>query len=255
MVGHAVLETPDGRCLLYDVGTTGGPDVVRRVVAPYLWSRGIRRIDEVFVLHADADHFNGLVELLRRFPVGRVTLTPSFSEKPTAQVAETLLALNEHGIETRTVTVGQAFKAGDADFEVLHPPAVGPLGIENERSMVLVVRHAGHTVLLTGDIEKAGAAMVLGKPGQAVDVLQAPHHGSRAAYNPQWNAWAHAGFVVSSRGDLYTNTIREADLGPNAVLWETEVQGAITLRSHRTGLTAEAFRTGERRIAARSGEK
>ena len=49
--------------------------------------------------------------------------------------------------------------------------------------------------------------------------------------------------------------IRETDLMPNATLWETEVHGAITLRSHRTGLKAEAFRTGERRIATRGGGK
>ncbi len=256
-VGHGgcvVLETPDGRCLLYDVGTTGGPDVVRRVVAPYLWSRGIRRVDEVFVSHADADHFNGLVELTQRFPVGRVTFTPSFAEKPTAQVAETLLALKKRNVETRTVSVGQEFTAGDVRFEVLHPPPAGPPGIENERSLVLVVGHAQHTFLLTGDIEKAGAAQVLGRPAVPVDVLQAPHHGSKAAFSPQWKAWADPKFVAVCRGDLYANYLREADCGPNVVLWDTETHGAITFRSHRTGLTAEAFRTGERRIVVRGGK-
>src|SRR5262249_38193674 len=46
-VGHGgctVLETPDGRTLLYDAGALGGPDVTRRQIAPFLWSRGIRRI-------------------------------------------------------------------------------------------------------------------------------------------------------------------------------------------------------------------
>jgi competence protein ComEC len=54
-VGHggcAVLETPDGRVLLYDAGATGGPDVTRQFIAPYLWSRGVRRVDEVFLSHA-----------------------------------------------------------------------------------------------------------------------------------------------------------------------------------------------------------
>ena len=183
-VGHGgcvVLETPDGRCLLYDVGTTGGPDVVRRVVAPYLWSRGIRRVDEVFISHADADHFNGLVELTRRFPVGRVTFTPSFAEKPTPQVAETLLMLKARNVDMRIVSVGQEFTAGDVVFEVLHPPRAGPPGIENERSLVLRIRHERHTFLLTGDIEKAGAAQLLVRPGQPVDVLQAPHQIGRAS--------------------------------------------------------------------------
>jgi competence protein ComEC len=54
-VGHGgctVIETPDGRVLLYDAGAISGPDVTRRCVAPYLWSRGVRRIDEVFLSHA-----------------------------------------------------------------------------------------------------------------------------------------------------------------------------------------------------------
>jgi competence protein ComEC len=55
-----VIEPPDGRVILYDAGTTLGPDAVRRTVTPYLWHRGARRIDEVFLSHADLDHFNGL---------------------------------------------------------------------------------------------------------------------------------------------------------------------------------------------------
>ena len=54
-VGHGgctVLETPDGRTLLYDAGALAGPDVARRQIAPFLWQRGVRRIDEVFLSHA-----------------------------------------------------------------------------------------------------------------------------------------------------------------------------------------------------------
>jgi competence protein ComEC len=53
-VGHGgctVLETADGRIVLYDAGSMSGPDVTRRFIAPYLWSRGIRRIDEVILSH------------------------------------------------------------------------------------------------------------------------------------------------------------------------------------------------------------
>src|SRR5262249_45469047 len=60
-VGHGgctVIETPDGRILIYDAGAITGPDVTRRIIAPYLWNRGIRRVDEVFLSHADLDHFN-----------------------------------------------------------------------------------------------------------------------------------------------------------------------------------------------------
>jgi len=54
-VGHGgctAIETPDGRTCLYDAGAVAGPDVTRRQIAPFLWSRGIRRIDEVILSHA-----------------------------------------------------------------------------------------------------------------------------------------------------------------------------------------------------------
>src|SRR5262249_56481645 len=79
-VGHGgctVLETPDGRVLVYDAGAMGGSEVTRRHIAPYLWSRGHRRIDELFLSHADLDHFNGVTALLERFAVGPITCAPS----------------------------------------------------------------------------------------------------------------------------------------------------------------------------------
>ena len=123
------METPDGRTLLYDAGALGGPDVTRRQIAPFLWSRGIRRIDEVFLSHADLDHFNGLPELLDRFAVGQVTCTPTFADKNTEGVRETLDALRERGIPIRIVKAGDVLSAGDVRLEVLHPPAVGPPGV------------------------------------------------------------------------------------------------------------------------------
>jgi competence protein ComEC len=243
-VGHGgcvVMETPDGRCLIYDTGTTAGPDAVRRVVAPYLWHRGIRRIDEVFVSHADADHFNGLAQLVRRFPIGRVTVTPSFADKPTREVDETIAVLKRANVKLRTLHAGQTYTAGEVTFEVLHPPPVGPPGIENERSLVLAVRHAGHTILLTGDLEKAGTDRVLGLPSIPADVLQAPHHGSKSAFPFALKAWAQPRWVVVSRGNLFANTISETDTG--APTWDTHTHGTLTIRSHPTGLTVEAFRT------------
>jgi competence protein ComEC len=256
-VGHGgctVLETVDGRCFLYDSGAVSGPDTVRRVIATYLWHRGIRRVDEVFLSHADADHFNGIPELLRRFPVGRITFTPSFADKPTEEVAEALNAVKKHGIEMRSVAVGQRFEAGAIAFEVLHPPLEGPGNSENERSLVLVVRHAGHTLLFTGDLEKSGTAMLLKQPPIAADAMQAPHHGSQAAFPTSLSSWASPKFVVVNRGGLYANFIRTGQAGENVPIWDTHACGAITLRSHRSGLTAEAFRTKERVVIVRGGK-
>jgi competence protein ComEC len=265
-VGHGgcvVMETPDGRVLMYDTGTTTGPDAVRRVIAPYLWNRGISRVDDVFLSHADLDHFNGLPELLKRFPVGQVTLTPSFPDKSTPGVAATLAALDRAGVARRIARAGDRFTAGDVSFEVLHPPVDGPAGNENTRSLVLLVRHAGHTILLTGDLEGVGQEMVVRSPPPTVDVMLAPHHGAvgaNARREPEGRfspgplaTWAKPRLVVSCQQPGKIDHLTSAYGPSGGLVWDTATVGAVTVRSHSTGLIAETFRTGERRVIHRGG--
>lgn len=261
-VGHgacAVVEPPDGRVLLYDAGTVAGPDAVRRTVAPFLWHRGIVRIDELFLSHADLDHFNGVPELLRRFPVGRVTFTPTFVQKDAPGVAAVLAELERHGVETRVAAAGDGFAAGAVSLDVLHPPREGPPGPENVRSLVLLVRHAGHRVLLTGDLEGEGQALALARPLAPVDVLLVPHHGSKNANAPRGPPerpergdvarWARPKLVVSSQRAGAPVAHLRASYG--VPVWDTPSFGAVALRSHGTGLVAEAFVTGEVVVVAR----
>jgi competence protein ComEC len=242
-VGHGgctVLETSDGRVLLYDAGALGGPDVTRRQIAPFLWSRGIRRIDEVLLSHADLDHFNGLPSLLERFAVKQVTCTPTFASKSEKGVSVTLEALRGHHVPVRIVQSGDRLIAGDVVMEVMHPPQIGPEGNENARSLVLLIRHEGHTILLTGDLEGPGLQRVLQLTAPKVDVLMAPHHGSRASNNPQLARWAKAKLAVACQGpprrvaaDPYSS------LG--AIFWGTWPEGAVIIESLAGSLTAETF--------------
>jgi len=254
-VGHGgctVIETPDGRVLLYDAGTLGGPEVTARQIAPYLWSRGVRRIDEVLLSHADLDHFNGLVALLDRFAVGQVTCTPTFADKTTAGVRLTLDTLLQRRVPVRIVSTGMRLSAGEVDIDVLHPPPIGPDGNENARSMVLAVRHAGHVVLLTGDLEGPGLQRVLGLPRLQPDVLMAPHHGSKAANVPDLASWARPLLVVSCEGpprgqvrgpEPYSDT--------GAIFLGTWPHGAITVTSRSGSLVAETFQSKQRVVLRR----
>jgi competence protein ComEC len=250
-VGHGgctVLETPDGRTILYDTGSMKGPQVVRYQIAPFLAHRGIRRIDEVIFSHADMDHFNGIQELLARFAIGRVICTPSFSEKETPGVEFALNVLRENRIPIEIVKAGDEIHAGDkVMMEVLHPPEIGPEGTENVRSLTLRVKHQGHQVLLTGDLEAEGLRRVLQTPTPRIDVLMAPHHGSRNLDTERLVRWAGTPWVVISsqgrprgKGDVPEGYQKVKHF---LRTWDS---GAVTVRSHSTGLIVETFLTQER---------
>ena len=248
-VGHGgciVVETPDGRAMLYDAGAMAGPDCARRQIAPFLWQRGINRLDEVFLSHADLDHFNGLTSLIDRFPIGQVTCTPTFAQKDTEGVQFTMTELERRGIPVRIVAAGDQLVSGDVALDVLHPPPSGPPGNENTRSMVLAIHHAGRTLLLTGDLEGAGLQRVLEMPARRVDVLLAPHHGSAKANSPALAAWAKPRVVVSSQG-LNDSTTAQKSYTPNGAQYlTTAAQGAVTVRIRRGGMVVETFVTKER---------
>src|SRR5262249_26867898 len=150
-------------------------------------------------------------------------------------------------IPIRTVRAGDRLRAGDVEMEVLHPPPAGPDGNENARSLVLLLRFAECSILLTGDLEGPGLQRVLGLPPIGVDVLMAPHHGSRTANTPELAAWARPRLVISSQGPP-----RWPPRGPNsyknggAAYLETWREGAVTIRRAGENLVIETHRTGQR---------
>lgn len=248
-VGHGgctVVEN-DGRVLVYDAGATSGPDVTRRIILPYLWSRGRRGIDELVISHADLDHFSGVPDLVGRVPVGRVTLTPSFADRASPGVRRVMKELAARNIETRIWQAGDSGTLGDLKLDVLHPPAMGPEGKENARSLVLLIRKQSFHLLLTGDLEEAGLDMVLGLRPPGVDVFMVPHHGSRTASPKSLAAWASPRLAISCQG-------RPRGAQSPAAIYEaygaryltTHREGAIELELRDGQLEVTTFRTKER---------
>lgn len=258
-VGHGgctVIETPDGRTLLYDAGSMKGPDVTRRHIAPFLWQRGIRRIDELFISHGDLDHFNGLPALLDRFAVGQVTTTPSFADRATAGVGLTLQRIERAGIPIRMVKAGDRLDSGGLQIDVLHPPAHGPSGNENARSMVLLLQCQGHTLLLTGDLEGPGLEQVLRLPPQPVDILMAPHHGSKRSDPSGLARWARPKVVVACVGSADNPSYTQHDYTRSgAHFLGTWPHGAVTIRSRFDGLSITTFQTRSEWFVLRGGRE
>lgn len=203
-VGHGcaiLVELPDGRTLLYDAGSLGSPERAQRTVQEALWAARRTRIDAVIVSHADIDHFSGVAGLIETLPVGQVLFAQSFLDFDQPSVVSFCERAAQAGAPLRIVWEGDRLLAdARVEMDVLHPPPGRGHDFDNANSVVLRIRFAERTILLTGDLEGAGLQRLLQHPSVPVDVLLAPHHGSLAANPPELADWAAPRYVVASAG-------------------------------------------------------
>ena len=248
-VGHGscvLLELPGGGTLLYDCGSLSGADRPADAAVNALRARGRRRFDAVLLSHADLDHFNGAPGVLRAAAVDCGLLGPHFERDGQADALAAVDAFTAARVPLVRLHAGMTLDAGGATLTVLHPPPGPPVGdTDNDRSVVLLVEHAGRRVLLTGDLEgplqTRLAERFVEEHGLGVDLLLAPHHGGRRANPRSLAATLNPRAVVASGG-------RHADGDHLHAVYEggrfflTEDAGAVTATVFADGrMTVESF--------------
>jgi competence protein ComEC len=237
-----LLVTPNGRTILVDAGGLGGFSSTSRldtgedVVGPLLWSRGIRRLDLLVLSHFDFDHAGGAMAILRAFRP-RALWTPGPADGH--PLGESLVAEAARlGVPVLRKLRGDHEAIDGVEFRVLHPGMWYPTRQNSNRgSMVLHLRYAGATALLTGDLERGGELQLVAEqlPLQA-QLLKVPHHGSRTSSSAVFLDAVQPSLAVVSVG--YLNPFRHPHASVverfqkrGAALWRTDQEGAITLRS------------------------
>ena len=150
-----VVRTPAGRVWQVDAGGTAtGFDVGEWVVAPYLWSLPVRRLEGIAVSHAHVDHVGGVPFLLRHFAPKAVWEGPA----PRTDVAYRTFDKAARVVARQSVWAGTVTTVDGIRLEVLAPRPAGapPPRTRNDDSLVLRVSFGAVSFLLTGDAETAG---------------------------------------------------------------------------------------------------
>lgn len=247
--GESILvEFPGRRKMLIDGGGFAESpfDIGERVVSPFLWSKGIRRIDILALTHPHPDHLGGLTAVARNFRIGEFWEASPAPESGT--YAGFIEALPRSAVRKR-VHRGFHHREGEVLIEAVHPErraaeVAGPP--DNERSLVLRVSLGNVSFLFTGDIGTVSEREIVESGAEIRStVLKAGHHGSAFSSSEAFLEAVKPKLVLVSAGagntyGLPSPAALERFAGAGALVLRTDLHGAVEIRTEGKSLRVRA---------------
>lgn len=180
--GMTVLDVGQGQCILLhngsdsvlvDCGASG--DATGEDAARFLISHGIDSLDAVVITHFDADHCDGVTQLLDRIPVD-ILYIPGDTE-----VTELQTSILSSAGDTPVIPVDVATHHSLGQGVMTLCPAISGT-TENDMGLSVLATVGECDILITGDLSaKAEARLTAHYDFPDLEVLVAGHHGSKSS--------------------------------------------------------------------------
>lgn len=234
--GLAIVVQTQNNTLLYDAGIsyTSGYDSGSAIVLPFLRHKQISRLSSVVVSHNNIDHYGGVAAVVEHYSPQNIYSSAAFFKHSTPC---------EQGIH---------WQWDGVEFEFIHPGRHAQKS-DNNDSCVLKVQSKYGSILLTGDIEKQAEKALLAKaPLLDVDVLLAPHHGSKTSSTAAFVDVVKPQLAIISAGYLnrfhhpHTAVTRRYKQRKIA-LFNTAESGWINIKFDQNGFQASPYRAIRKR--------
>lgn len=254
-----LIENPNGTVYLLDGGSSSVTQVGQYRLESAIQYYGISYIDYSIISHPDADHYNGVLEILSGMPdkgehlpsgtlaIGSILMpyvpnNPNYSE--ISRLAE------KKGVEVIDLKAGIQIKDGNLTLTCLWPEKGQTFDTANGYSAVLDLKYGEFTALMTGDLEAESETRLLQEHPTYLetnyDVLKVAHHGSRFSSSEAFLQKVKPTIAIISAGEKnhYGHPHKETlqrlqNIGANIlvtaetqeIILETNLQGSLQIHS------------------------
>lgn len=234
-----LLSFPQGKLMVVDGGgilqygraRKSNFDTGEDVVSPYLWSRGIRRIDILVATHAHEDHIGGLKSIMENFRPSEFWVGANPPQALMARAKELHIRVFEQQLSP-------PFDFSGARIQFLSPPdGYTAPKVGNNDSLAFRVTFGSRSFLLTGDLERPMEGILLSEGVDLhADVLKVGHHGSKTStMEPFLEAVAPSIAIISagfenSFGHPHPDVVRRLQ-DQHVTVLRTDHDGLVTVRT------------------------
>lgn len=215
-----VIFTKEGKCFVIDCGSTSKYNVGKKILIPFLKYYGIGKVDGVIVTHPDADHMNGVMELLELGAEENISIKGiyigehSYTAEP--EEWEELIELSaEQEVPVHEICQGDSLCTDTLSMECIYPLREQSGLTGNASSLVMKVECGEFQGLFTGDLEMDGEKRLLAEygngergnvdsflfDGDSCDLLKVGHHGSSGSSSTEFLKWVSPDCAVISCGE------------------------------------------------------
>ena len=245
----AVVELPGSKVMLIDAGGTaaGDFDTGEAIVAPYLRSRKILKVDYLVVTHPRIDHYGGMRAILTEFSPRE--FWSGAARGQTGRFEELEEALEQAKLPRVALHEIQPCRMIDqVRLCALYPPA----DKAEESSVVLRLEHGNLRYLFAGDIDKRDELQLLQRTGELRSaVLKVPRHGSPTASTAEFIAAVRPALAVVSAGARSRNETQREELAERyqrlgAEVLRTASDGAIIVETNGATLRYLGYKSGRK---------
>ena len=242
-----VIEIENQWIILIDGGSTNKSALGQYQLLPYLKSRGISRLDGIYISHTDEDHISGVRQLLEYIGKGLTVLRveklilPDWQNVQDNKNYQELIQLAEAaGTRVLYAKAGDRVRYGQISLEVLWP-LLGATGTEvNEDAMVMEMTSGDFKGIFTGDIGKETEEKLLQNGWlENVDFLKVAHHGSKYSTGQEFLDIVRPELAVISCSSTNTyghpspDTLRRLKNSGSKVLITKDTGAVMIYRKHK----------------------
>ena len=256
--GQAIFSVlPDGTTLLVDAGGQErfGPDIGRwnpgeEIVSPYLWSRGIKKIDIAVLGGGSDENINAMAAILRNFKVRELWSSSMTYDRDDFALMD---AARERNVLIRDLSAGDGERLARADINVLWPSSDShdPQLPLNDRSLVLRIADRQSGILLRGSTdERVEKELVESGVDLSSDVLEAARTLSDTTSQKKFLELVNprivletgrSGKIPQRRMFIHADTPGSADIP----VFATANDGAVTIDLAGPSLTVQCYGSSE----------